>query len=184
MKWLLRIIFVIFLSFAAVVTAGYFMPATQTVERSVEVDAYPEDIFPYLNNLKAYSQWSPLHQLLTNAEFVYGGADQGVGQSLAWQGGSGDFPIGSQEIIQSEPGQFVQLKLNLGGRQASATHAILENDQDPDGPVTVMTRVEVPLGGFPYLQRVRAKLQQAGWERQFDAALLRLKRLSEAERAL
>jgi len=119
---------------------------------------------------------------LANAEFVYGGADRGVGQSLAWQGGSGEFPIGSQEIIESKQEEYVHLKLNLGGRQASATHAILVNDQNPDGPVTVMTRVEVPLGGFPYLQRVRAKMQQSGWERQFDNALIRLKTISEAER--
>jgi len=177
MKWLLRIIFVIFLIFGAVIVAGFFMPATQLIERSVEVDAYPEDVFPILNNLETYSQWSPLYAQISDAQLIYGGADEGIGQTMAWQGSEGAYPFGSQEIIQSQPGEFVQVKVNLAGRDATATHAILPL---ADGEsVTVLMKSEIELGGFPFLERVRSKLRQGWYDEQFDQSLVRLKTISE-----
>jgi len=177
MKWLLRGIFLIFLIFAGLVMTGYFMSPIQSVERSIEVDAYPEDVFPFINNLRAYSQWSPLYAQIPDAEIIYGGADEGIGQTMAWQGSEGDYPFGSQEIIQSQPGEFVQVKVNLSGREATATHAILLLTTG-DG-VTVLTKSEIELGGFPYLDRIRTKLRQGRFDDQFDQSLMRLKTVSE-----
>jgi len=177
MKWLLRGIFLILLLFAGLCTVGFFLPATQEIERSITAEAYPEEVFVFLNDLKLYSQWSPLHDQLREAQTVYGGAESGIGQTLAWQGGTQRLPFGSQEIIQSQPGEFVQVKINLAGRDATATHAILPQENG-DG-VTVLIKSEIALGGFPYLERVAARLQQANREQEFDAALVRLKTISE-----
>lgn len=177
MKWLLRGIFLIFFIFAAIMTVGYFLPPVQSIERSIEISAYPEDVFPFINNLQAYSQWSPLYAQIADAQIVYGGAPAGNGQTMAWQGSAGAYPFGSQEIIQSEPGEFVQVKVNLSGSVATATHAILPLDEGMG--VTVLTKSEIELGGFPYLDRVRTKLRQGWFNTQFDQSLLRLKTLSE-----
>lgn len=177
MKWLLRGIFAIFLMFGAMIIVGYFIPATQRVERSIEVDAYPEDVFPFINNLQAYSQWSPLYAQIADAQIIYGGAEEGIGQTMAWQGSEGNYPFGSQEIIQSQAGEFVQVKVNLSGRDTTATHAILPL-ANGDG-VTVLTKSEIALGGFPYLDRVRSKLRQGWFDDQFDQSLMRLKTVSE-----
>jgi len=181
MKWLLRGIGLIILLFITTCVIGFFLPATQTTERSVEMNAYPEDVFPYINNLRAYSQWAPLHAQLIDAQIIYGGAEAGVGQTMAWQNGSGAYPFGSQEIVQSQPGQFVQVQANLSGRVATATHAILPSDDGES--VTVLTKSEVELGGFPYLERVRSKLRAGWFNDQFDASLMRLKTVSEVASA-
>lgn len=178
MKWLLRCIFLIFLIFAGLIVVGYFMPQNQLIERSIEIDAYPEDIFPIINNLQTYSQWSPLYAQITDAQIVYGGAEAGNGQTMAWQGSAGAYPFGSQEIIQSQPSEFVQVKVNLSGRAATATHAILPLDNGTG--VTVLTKSEIELGGFPYLERVRTKLRQGWFDEQFDQSLMRLKTVSES----
>lgn len=178
MKWLLRGIFLIFILFGVVITAGYFLPAMQSVERSIEIEAYPEDVFPFINNLQAYSQWSPLYAQISDAQIIYGGADEGIGQTMAWQGSAGNYPFGSQEIIQSQVGEFVQVKVNLSGRDATATHAILPLASGEG--VTVLTKSEIELGGFPYLDRVRSKLRQGWFDAQFDQSLTRLKTVSEA----
>lgn len=177
MKWLLRGIFLILALFAGICTAGYFLPATQEIERSITINAYPEEVFPFLNDLKLYSQWSPLHDQLRTAQTVYGGAESGIGQTLAWQGGTKRLPFGSQEIIQSQAGEFVQVKVNMAGRDATATHAILPLESGEG--VTVLTKSEIPLGGFPYLERVGARLRRGQTEAGFDAALVRLKTISE-----
>jgi len=96
---------------------------------------------------------------------------------MAWQGSEGAYPFGSQEIIQSQSGEFVQVKVNLSGRAATATHAILPLE-DGNG-VTVLTKSEIELGGFPYLDRVRTKLRQGWFDKQFDQSLMRLKTVSE-----
>lgn len=177
MKWLLRGIFLIFLLFAGVIAAGYFMSATHSVEHSIEIDAYPEDVFPFINNLQAYSQWSPLYAQIMDAQIVYGGAGEGIGQTMAWQGSAGAYPFGSQEIIQSQPGEFVQVKVNLAGREATATHAILPLSSGAG--VTVLTKSDIELGGFPYLDRVRTKMRQGWYTAQFEQSLIRLKTVSE-----
>lgn len=177
MKWLLRGIFLIFFIFAAIVTAGYFIAPTQSIERSIDIAAYPEDVFPFINDLQAYSQWSPLYAQISDAQIVYGGAESGNGQTMAWQGSAGAYPFGSQEIIQSQDGEFVQVKVNLSGSTATATHAILPLENGAG--VTVLTKSEIELGGFPYLDRVRTKLRQSWFDEQFDQSLVRLKTISE-----
>ena len=177
MKWLLRGIFAIFLIFGIVIAVGFFMPASQLVERTIEVEAYPEDVFPFINNLESYSQWSPLYAQIPDAQIIYGGAEEGIGQTMAWQGSEGNYPFGSQEIIQSQAGEFVQVKINLSGRDATATHAILPLSNGEG--VTVLTKSEIALGGFPYLDRVRSKLRQGWYNDQFDQSLLRLKTIAE-----
>ena len=178
MKWLLRGIFLIFILFGAVIAAGYFMSPVQSIERSIEIEAYPEDVFPFINNLQAYSQWSPLYAQITDAQIIYGGADEGIGQTMAWQGSVRAYPFGSQEIIESQAGEFVQVKVNLAGRDATATHAILPLTNGEG--VTVLTKSEIELGGFPYFDRVRTKMRQGWFDDQFDQSLMRLKTISEA----
>lgn len=179
MKWLFRIIGLILLAFIGLCAAGFFMPAKQAVERSIQIDAYPEDVFPYINDLRNYAQWSPLSDVIINAQTIYGGADQGVGQSMAWQGGEGPFPYGSQEIIQSQAASFVQITVNLAGLNALSTHALSMDDESE--MVTVLTKSEIDLGGFPYLGRISGKLNQSDQEQHFDEALLRLKTIVETQ---
>ena len=165
MKWLLRGIGLIILLFIVTCVVGAFLPSTQTNERSVQIESYPEDVFPYLNDLQLYSQWSPIYSLLNDAEIIYGGASSGVGQTMAWQNGSGAYPFGSQEIVQSQPGQFVQLEVNLAGQLTTSTHAVLLSEDGES--VTVLTKSEIALGGFPYLERVRSKLRTGWFKAQF-----------------
>jgi len=120
------------------------MSPVQLIERSIDIEAYPEDVFPFINNLESYNQWSPLYAQIADAQIVYGGAEAGNGQTMAWQGSESAYPFGSQEIIQSQAGEFVLVKVNLSGRAATATHAILPLD-DGRG-VTVLTKSEIELG--------------------------------------
>ncbi|WP_409433316.1 SRPBCC family protein [Litorimonas sp. RW-G-Af-16] len=173
MKWLFRIIGIILLAFIGLCIVGYFLPAKQSIERSVQIKAYPEEIFPYLNDLTRYPQWSVLHAAIGDADIAYGGAHEGVGQSMAWQGSSSAFAYGSQEIVQSQAGEFVLLNINLAGLDAVATHAIQSHEGEEY--VTVLTKSEIDLGGFPYLGRIAGKMNLKSREAQYDRALENLK---------
>jgi len=179
MKWLFRVIFLVFLLFISLMGLGYISSATITVERSILIGAEADDVFPYLNDLSKYELWSPLHAQIGDAEIFYGGAPNGVGQTSVWKSPESAYPFGTQEIVASQFPEFVQLDVSLAGRPASSFYGLSE--ETGNGGVIVLMDTEYNLGGFPYIQRLLAKRQIPQAEQAFDEALLRLKTVAEQD---
>lgn len=181
MKWFFRIIGLIFLAFAALVIWGYFISPSLTVERSLQVDAYPEEVFEFLEDLEAFNRWSPWFARDPDADYIFGAVDYGVGATVIWRarGETADdaSEISSQEIIASQAPEFVQSSLLLNGVPASATYALSPID---DGTL-VYVQFERELGGFPYVARLRKGGMEKALGAEFNAALARLKTIVEAE---
>ena len=181
MKWFFRIVGLIFLTFAGAVAAGYFVSPVLEVERSLSVDAYPEEVFEYLEDLEAFNRWSPWFARDPDADYVFGSVDYGVGASVIWRtrGETVDdaAEINSQEIIAAQAPEFVQSALLLNGVPASATYALSAAD---DGTLIYM-KFERELGGFPYIERLKKGGMEKSLGAEFDAALSRLKTIVEAE---
>jgi len=177
MKFFFGSVVAIFGLFIAACIAGFFMPATLSVERSLKLEAYPGDVFPYLNDLRLYKDWSALDQKIGNTTLIQGGAETGVGQSQIWQNGPDDLEFGTREILQSQENEFVQIRLNISGHDTTTTHAIFDNE---DETITVLSKRELPQPGFPYLARLRTLRVKPNLEADLDAALSRLKILVEA----
>ncbi len=171
MKAFFITVLTVFLIFIGTAIAGFLMPNTLAIERSIEMDAYSDDVFPYLGNLEYYKDWSVLDHKLGNTALITGGADEGTGQSQAWQNGPKGYEFGSREIVQSQPGEFVQINLNIVGEESLMTHAMTTNS---DGIVTVLSLHEIPQPGFPYVARLRRYLVKSGYEALMDDALNRL----------
>jgi len=112
MKWFFRIIGLIFLVFAGLVIWGYFISPNLSVERSLQVDAYPEEVFEYLEDLEAFNRWSPWFARDPDADYVFGAVEYGVGASAVWRtrGTTAESAaeISSQEIIAAQAPEFVQ----------------------------------------------------------------------------
>lgn len=177
MKIFLGIVFSIFGLFLAACVAGYFLPETLEIERSTVVNAYPDDVFPHLNDLKAYDSWAALDDRLGPVKILTGGAESGVGQTQAWQNGPRGYEVGSREIMQESPPEFVQIQVSVNGDISSTTHAILKTNP---GKVTVLSKREIPQPGFPYLGRLRGLIVKQQISDDLDAALDRLKTEIEA----
>lgn len=181
MKWFFRIIGLIFLLFAGLILAGRFMSPTLQVERSLSVNAYPEEVFEYLEDLEAFNRWSPWFARDPDADYVFGSVEYGVGATVVWrtrgQTANETAQISSQEIIAAQAPEFVQSSLLLHGDPASATYALSPSD---DGTL-VYIQFERELGGFPYAERLRKRMMEDKLGTEFDAALVRLKTIVEAE---
>jgi uncharacterized protein YndB with AHSA1/START domain len=71
-------------------------PDTFHVERSINIKAPPEKIFPLINDLHAWNDWTPYNKDPAMKK-TFSGAEQGVGASYAWEGnkevGKGDITI-------------------------------------------------------------------------------------------
>jgi hypothetical protein len=178
MKLFLSLVSAIFALFLGACVVGYFLPDNLTIERSVSMQAHSDDVYFYLEDLEQYRNWSALDAKLAETPIITGGADMGVGQNQAWQNGPVGYEFGSREIIQTQIGEFVVLNVNIAGQDISTTHAVLKND---GGNVTVLSKIELPQPGFPYLGRLRALSTKADYEKALDSALARLKVQAEAD---
>ncbi len=81
---------------------GFILPSDYSVERSVVIKAEPSAIFPYLNDLKRWPEWSPwTKEKYPKMETTYHGADSGVGAESKWT--DPDNGNGRMVITKSDP---------------------------------------------------------------------------------
>jgi len=186
MKWILRTILVILIVFAGLIGIGFFLPATQIVERHIEIDAYAEDVYPLIDDLRVSVTWDVGAERGSQIENIaFGGPDSGVGQTAAWQTNQTPPVTGTREIIESQSPEFVRSESNLNGVLTTQTFAIsdfAETDAGVDGSsesVDVLLRTELELDGFPYLDRITAKIKEGGVKSKLDRTLKRLKTSAE-----
>ncbi len=87
-------------------------PDTFQIKRSKNIQADPEDIFPYLNDLHAFRSWSPWEEKDPAMKRIHSGADSGVGAAYEWDG---DKTVGKgrMEIVESVPHSKVGIKLDF-----------------------------------------------------------------------
>ncbi len=90
---------VLVLIFAAV---SLGLPAHVTVARSVVINAPEYAIYPYLNNLRRFSTWSPWAARDPNMKVTYSGPPEGVGSKLVWESDEPSVGTGSLEIVEAE----------------------------------------------------------------------------------
>lgn len=180
MRWFFRIIGLIFLVFVGMVVIGRFISPNLLVERSLSVNAYPEEVFEYLEDLEAFNRWSPWFARDPDADYAFGNVDYGVGASVIWrtrgQTAAHAAQISSQEIIAAQAPEFVQASLLLNGVPASATYAL----SAAEGGTLIYIKFERELGGFPYFERLRKGEMEKSLGQEFEDALSRLKVIVEA----
>ena len=63
---------------------GFMLPADYRVERSIVIDAPPQDIYPAVVNLKQWPQWGVWFKRDPKMEIVYGGPDRAIGMKTEW----------------------------------------------------------------------------------------------------
>lgn len=131
------------LAFVGLGLVAIFMmqPSEVVVERSVVVDASPEDIFAHVDDFRAWEQWSSLAG--PDRELSFEGADRGEGAVLEWEGDE-EVGTGRMTIVDSRPGESLEIEVEL--RQAvHSWHTVLFGFEavDDGTRVTWSTRTEM-----------------------------------------
>lgn len=156
MKWLFRIIGLTLVAFLALCVIGAFMPAQQRVDAIVDLDADVLTVYEVVSDLRSYSEWSGVGG--HDSEWVFGGAEEGTGQTAAWQSGKA---FGSVDILQTEPGEFLLVKTVGPLGEQTVTLALNET---ADG-TRFLIEAKRELGGFPFIGRVAALRQKAATQK-------------------
>jgi hypothetical protein len=93
-----------------VVVAG--QPCDFTVSRSTKISASPGKIFPHVNDLHKWNDWSPWAKIDPNAKVAFSGPEAGVGEAMSWEGNC-KVGTGKMTIIDSQPDSVIRLRLDF-----------------------------------------------------------------------
>jgi hypothetical protein len=100
------------------------LPAHVTVTRSVVVNAPEYAVFPYLNDLHHFKDWSPWAARDPQMQISYSGPESGKGAHVDWTSEQASIGTGSMEIIDSEPSRHLDLVVNFNGLEGTSAFDI------------------------------------------------------------
>lgn len=175
---LLRLVVGLALLAVLLVSVAYALPRHVTVARSEVVNAPEGDVFPYVNNLRRFNEWSPWAARDPDAVYRFSGPEAGEGARMQWSSDHPDVGSGSQEIIESRRPRYVRVSLDFGDMgKANASY-----DLEPSGAGTrVVWIFETDVGNNP-LKRWMGLMFDRWIGGDYETGLARLKELVEAQR--
>jgi uncharacterized protein YndB with AHSA1/START domain len=108
-------------------------PSTGTVTRSATIPAPPSAVFPYVNDLHKWQEWSPWAKLDPNATTTFEGPEAGNGAAFSW---SGNDEVGQGKMTIAESRQDTYVKMNLDFEKPFAGRSVTEFQLKPEGAGT------------------------------------------------
>jgi hypothetical protein len=159
----------------AAVSVG--LPSHVTVSRSVIINAPESVIFPYVNTLRTFGDWSPWGARDPQLALTYGGPASGPGAQVAWKSSKPSIGTGSMEITKSEPPHHVGLNANFNGLEGVSSF-----DVGPAGSGSKVTWSFVYESGSSPMKRWKALMLDRFIGAEYQTGLDRLKEKVEADR--
>jgi Polyketide cyclase / dehydrase and lipid transport len=169
------ILLVVVVVIAGVLAAAAMRPNTFNVKRSISIKAPPEKIHPLINDLKAWTTWSPYEAKDPAMKRSYGAITAGAGASYAWDGNK-NVGQGEMQISATTP-NLVTMQLHFikpfEGRNEADFKLTPQGDStevvwDMHGPAPFMNKLA---GLFMNLDQMIGK--------DFEIGLANLKALAE-----
>jgi len=151
-------------------------PDTFGIERSATIKASPEKIFAHVNELKAWTAWSPWEKIDPALKRTYSGPQSGKGAAYAWEGNK-DVGVGRMEIAESVAPSKITMKLDF--LKPFEAHNTAEFTFVRQGDATTVTWAMS--GPSPYLSKLMGLVfnmdRMVGG--QFETGLANLKSITE-----
>jgi uncharacterized protein YndB with AHSA1/START domain len=158
----------------------FLLPTGWEVERRADLEAPPEQIFPWLEDLGRWEAWSPWQEgSYEGLEFHYPGAMAGAGAEMRWDSpGTGD---GVLRIVESEPPRRLVFEMAFQ-RGRITTRDTLTLEPLPGGLTRVTWHDQGSLGRT-LTGRLSIPLVERSMGHDMEIGLARLAEAVAAERA-
>jgi len=157
------------------VVAGFLLPTAWHVERSVVVAAPVAKVFPYLNSLRRWPEWTVWSVNEPGVQIEYSGPEAGVGATSRWRGRDGH---GAIKIMHSDSDRRIEYQLLFDGGEF-AMQGILLLVPGETG-TTIVWRAGGSAGRNP-VERYFALWVSRRVGRDFEDSLARLKSRLEVQ---
>lgn len=152
------------------------LPGKVHFERSIEINAGADRIFPEVNTLKNWEKWSPWELRDNEIKRTYSGPESGVGSAYAWNSKLKNIGTGSLEIVSSVHNKSIGNLLQFGKNPSKAPCGFLF--EQSGSRTKVIWYIDISFGKFlpgRYFGLFVGKLLQPD----FDKGLANLKKLCE-----
>ena len=175
----IRSILLVLVAIAAIPTILSFMgPQTSQLNRTVNIDASKDAVFPYIKSLKEIDRWSPWSKSDPTNKNVWEGEDGTVGSKMSWVGEKTG--VGSQTITRIEEGITVETFLDFKEPYESQAKAMITLSDGTDGGTDVTWGFNSENGFVERLIFLFSPLEDA-LAPQYEEGLALLKELVESE---
>lgn len=154
------------------------LPAHVTATRSIVINAPEYAIYPYLNNLRQFAEWSPWAARDPNMKMTYSGPPEGKGAKVEWESENPRVGSGSMQIIEAEQSRNVDLAANFDGLEGTSTYQLA-----PSGSGSKVTWSFVYATGSSPIKRWKGLMLDGFVGAEFSRGLENLKSKVEADRA-
>ena len=139
---------VVVVAIAGVLLYATTKPDSFRVQRSVLINAPSDKVFPLINDVKAFTTWSPFDKKDPAMKRTFGAVTAGKGATYGWEGNK-DVGQGSMEIVESGPRKIL-IKLDIV--KPFEAHNMAEFLLEPKGDSTSVTWAVY--GPSPYMSKV------------------------------
>ena len=153
------------------------LPAHVTVARSVVVNAPEYVIYPYLNDLRRFQEWSPWVTRDPDMTFTYSGPPEGKGAKVEWVSQKPSIGTGSMQIVETQQARSVDLNTNINGLQGSSNYEL-----EPAGSGSKVTWTFGYDSGSSPFKRWKSLMLDGFIGSEYRVGLENLKALVEKER--
>ena len=163
----------------AVILLGvaFVLPQDVTIARSVVINAPESAVFPYLNNMHSFANWSPWAARDPQLTVAYSGPEQGKGAKVEWTSSKPSVGTGSMEIVESTPNRHIDLAVNFNGLDGTSYYEVV-----PSGSGSKVTWGFGYKSGTSPLKRWKGLLLDRYVGAEYRDALAKLKDKIETER--
>jgi hypothetical protein len=139
---------VLVVAIAGILLYATTKPDSFRVQRVVLINAPSDKVFPLINDIKAWTAWSPYEKKDPAMKRSYGAVTAGKGATYAWDGDK-NVGQGSIEMIESGPRKIV---IKLDFLKPFEAHNMGEFLLEPKGDSTSVTWATY--GPSPYISKV------------------------------
>ena len=121
---------------AIVLILAAMRPNTFRVQRSIDINAPADYIFPLINDYKNWGSWSPYEHIDPAMQRTYSGTASGKGSVYEWTGNK-NVGHGRMEIIETVPPSKILIQLDFFS--PFEAHNMAEFTMRPQGSATNVT---------------------------------------------
>ncbi len=145
------------------------------VQRTAAIKAPPDKIFPFINDFRRWTAWSPFEKVDPDMKRTYGAVSAGPGATYAWDGDK-NIGAGSMTMVDSSPAKVI---IRLDFLRPFEAHNIAEFTLVPAGDSTNVTwSMHGPVPYFAKIIHMFMNMDRMVGG-QFDAGLADLKAAAE-----
>lgn len=177
MKLVKTTILICLASLGVLVIIGLILPQQVQVERSITIETSQHKIFPLVNNLHRFNEWSPWQQKDPDTQYRFEGPESGVGAKMYWISNHPQVGSGHQKIIESQLNTRVRTHLDFGAQGEAYAYFNLT----PGGDDTTVVWGFTSEFGMDLIGRYMGLMFDTWIGSDYEAGLENLKKLAEQD---